>query len=58
MIFAIEDDIVFDRSYASNMKLPFDKGWDRWAVFARNGDTFQKVFESTDYRACERFLTQ
>jgi hypothetical protein len=58
MIFAIEGDLVFDAAYAENMKLPFDQGWDRWAVFKRDGDNFTKLYESANYTDCEEFRRQ
>jgi hypothetical protein len=60
IVLAREDNLLFDRAYAENMKLPFDRGWDHWEVYSQNDASRDLHFlgEFKSYEDVEAFLTK
>ena len=56
-IFAVEDDLTFDRAYCRTMKLPFRFGWDHWEVFEALPNQMLRFVKSfSRYSEAERFI--
>ncbi len=60
IVLAREDNLLFDRAYAENMKLPFDKGWDHWEIYTQTDASRDLHFlhECKSYEEVEQFLTR
>jgi hypothetical protein len=58
VVLAREGDHLFDRAYASNMKLPFNQGWDKWEVYTQSDSSRDLHFveEFKSYQEVEAFL--
>jgi hypothetical protein len=57
-IFAVEDDLTFDRAYCRTMPLPFHFGWDHWEVFETLPNQMLRFRQSfSSYSEAERYLS-
>ena len=59
LILAREDALLFDRTYAQNMNLPFDEGWEHWEVYASDPRSRNLTFkgEFDRYVEAEAYVT-
>lgn len=59
VLLAYDDDMYFDKAYARAMRLPFNRGWEKWIVLEVHGrGQFTQRQEFTDFHEAEDYINE